>query len=228
MPKRGSALYYSSGKRARFATARKRRSTYIRRPAIARAPATTRTRAPRAELKDHEGILAVASPIASGGTVSNSATLVPQGDDAHSRDGRVIYAKTINWRAIFESGLNTTGNTCGVVRFILFRWDDDTQPNVGDVITSPSVTAVYNLNNVFKLKVLQDRLIPINSYMFDSGGDAAPATTTASGSVPLGYQMGYDDTNGTQEKGGVYILYITNAGNWIQISCRTQLLYYDV
>jgi len=211
-------------KRARYTP------THRGRPAITRAPPTTRIRAARAELKDHEGILAVAAPIASGGTVTPNATLVPQGDDAHSRDGRVIYAKTINWRAYFESALNTTGNTCGAVRLIIFRWDDDTQPTVGDVVTSASLTAVYNLNNVFKFKVLEDRMISLNSNYADTGGDAVPSCTTASGSISLGYQMGYDDSNGTQEKGGVYMMYMCNAGasNWMQTSIRTQLLYYDM
>lgn len=201
-----------------------------RRPAITRAPATTRVRAQRAELKDHEAIVAVATPIASGGTVSACASLVPLGDDAHSRDGRVIHAKELKWRAYFESALNTTGNTCGAIRFIIFRWDDDTQPGVGDVITSSGLLGVYNLANVFKLKVLEDRMVPINSYFVDTGGDAVPACAALQGSIPLNYQMGFDDSNGTQEKGGLYFMWSTNSGasNWFQLSVRSQLMYYDV
>jgi len=223
MPKRGANVFYSGAKRTRYVAAPRTRA----RPAITRAPPTTRVRTPRAELKDHEGILAVASPISVGGTVSPSATQVPLGDDAHSRDGRIIFAKTLNWRLVLQSGVNTTGDTCGVVRLIIFRWDDDTQPVMADVITAASTVAVYNLNNVFKMKVLEDRMITLNTN-YELGGDPAPTMAAHTGSIPLGFQMGFDDGNGTQEKGSIHVAYLTNAGNWFDLTMRTQLLYYDV
>lgn len=223
MPKRGANVFYSSAKRTRYVAAKRTRP----RPAITRAPATSRVRTPRAELKDHEGVLAVASPINLTGVISPTATAVPLGDNAHSRDGRVIFAKTLNWRLYLESAVNTTGDNCGAVRVIIFRWDDDSVPVPADIITSASVTAVYNLNNVFKMKVLEDRLIAINSF-YEIGGDAVPSCAAHTGSIPLGFQMGYDDSNGTQEKGAIYVLYNANVNNWFNLSMRSQLLYYDV
>lgn len=225
MPKRSDNGYSSGTKRTRYAAATRARAP----PPITRAPTTTRPRTPRAELKDYSAFLFNATPINTTGQVSPIATYVPTGDDAQSRDGRIILAKTFNLRMHFRGAINTTGETTSTMRCVVVRWDDDIPPQWSDMFNASSVTATYNLDNVYKMKVLEDRLFCLNSNFADSSGDAAPVQYPLAMSIPLNYQMQFNDSTNRQEKGSIYVAVIADTANWTEVrGGRSQLLFYDV
>lgn len=91
---------------------------------------------------------------------------VPQGTTSGQRVGRMITLRNMNasWRIASSPG----GSVEGIMRMILFRWDDDTPPTLDDVIT-PATGAYAALVNPLdrpinelgrgKFSVLQDRVV---------------------------------------------------------------------
>jgi len=115
------------------------------------------------------------------------------------------------------------------MRCVVVRWDDDIPPTWNDMFNASSVTATYNLDNVYKMKILEDRLFVLNANTTDTSGDAASVQYPLSMSIPLNYQMQFNDQTNRQEKGSIYIAVIADTSNWTEVrGGRSQLLYYDM
>lgn len=99
-----------------------------------------------------------------------SLTAPPQGDSAGSRSGDSIIPKSIK---IMYQVRGNTNDTYNNVRLVIFRYDDDTFPTIGNLFDTSigysSVTHPYKTTDV-KFKVVYDRIHTVRLTQSDVAG----------------------------------------------------------
>ncbi len=126
------------------------------------------------ELKFHDVDLDDAL-IASGGTVTASVCLIPQGVTEVQRIGRKAVVKNINWRyqlSIAEQDAQSTPVSADSVRLILYV---DSQCNgataaITDILESADYQSFNNLVNRGRFRILMDRTHQMNPLTLASDG----------------------------------------------------------
>ncbi len=126
------------------------------------------------ELKFHDVDLDDAL-IDSGGTITPSIALIPQGVTEITRVGRRCTIRSINWRfhLIGATDANTAGPPPEVVRILMYI---DKQANgataaVTDILESADFQSFNNLANKSRFRTLMDRTYAMN-YLASTGADA--------------------------------------------------------
>lgn len=222
--KRGA---FTNGSSKRF-----RNST--RAPARASVTSVPRTYTPRTsalEVKDHIADPWNNSTMQVNGMVANLSR-IQIGSSGHQRNGRVVKGKSLTWRMFFIFGGNALGGaSTASVRVLFFRWDDDREPNEDDVLSNQNsyIVAPYNLDNAFKLRVLYDKIYPLNTRQAQQGtGNYAPSELTLQGALTCNWQMAYEKNNEAQDKGALYCMVFCSQSNYASITMASQLMFTDI
>jgi len=164
--------------------------------------------------------------------VTASLTGVRRGYGSRDRIGKVILGKSITFRLRARFGKNMVGGTSAAsCRFILFRWNEDEEPQPDDILLDPSrVESPYQTNSAGKCTVLYDRLFPLNTLQAtqDISGHYAAAETTLSGTVRTPWRCIYDDTNDQQDVGDIRALIVCSENNFAAFWFGSQFFFTDV
>lgn len=127
-----------------------------------------------AELKFHDVDLDDAV-VATGGTVTPTINIIPNGTTEIQRIGRKVHIKKIGWKytvSLPESDAQATPAPCDAVRVILYQ---DKQCNgataaVTDILESADYQSFNNLVNKGRFRVLMDRKHTLNYSGMASDG----------------------------------------------------------
>lgn len=95
-------------------------------------------------------------------TIRTDLTTVAQGTDDHQRSGREISGRRLILNLMFKR----TGANDAFVRVIIFVWNDDTTPDVTDVLTASEVQSTLSYDEKPKRgRIILDRLFAMtDSY----------------------------------------------------------------
>ncbi len=138
------------------------------------APISQRAGVPTGELKFHDVDLDDAL-IASGGTVTPTINIIPQGVTEVQRIGRRCTIKRIGWRytlSIAEQDAQSTPVSADSIRMILFvdKQANGATATITDVLESANFQAFNNLANKGRFRVLMDRTHTIQPVTLASDG----------------------------------------------------------
>ncbi len=141
--------------------------------------------------------------VATGGTVTASVNLIPQGVTEKTRIGRKCNITRINWRwniTLPETDAVATASPGDVIRMIMYL---DKQANgataaVTDILESASYLSYNNLVNKGRFQTLMDRKVTINylSLASDGAGVVSSASVTKTGrfhkkcNIPIEFNAG--------------------------------------
>jgi len=120
--------------------------------------------------------------IASGGNITPSLNLIPQGITESTRGGRKCTIRSINWRWTHSlpETVDTSSNGSGdSVRIILYV---DKQCNGAaavalDILETNNINSFRNLSNKNRFRILFDRTQAINIIAFSQNGTSKYSTT---------------------------------------------------
>ncbi len=172
----------------------------------------------RAELKFHD-LDIVDTAIATGGTITPSWNLIPQGTTEIQRLGRKCTIKHIAWRFSMTKTQEVTSSADSIVRMIVYL---DKQANgaaatVTDILENGDFQSFYNLANSSRFRILIDRTYDMNSFAGGAGTALQSYTRSTSGmmSKRVNIPLEFSSTTGAITEirsNNVGLLLISNRG----------------
>lgn len=136
---------------------------------------------------------------------------ISEGDDNSQRNGTSIRLYKLTGNVLING--NTAGSNDQKIRFIIFRWDDDTTPTVSSVLTGIAGNSLdfmrsYNSDEL-KMKVIHDQIVNVSPNA---------GNPNVSHIYRISYKLdhhikysGSDNTDGTY--GRLYIMALSNTAN---------------
>jgi hypothetical protein len=148
-----------------------------------------------------------------------NTTAVVQGDDLADRTGRKIFIESLRFRV--NQLATATNNT----RFMLVRdrFNLGTIPGVTDILTSASVGAAYQSDNVIVQKRFQILMDVTKSYSLN-GTLAGIADRYIKVQLPAFFSGAASTDEGS---GLILLLVITDVATSSAIDCKVQTVYID-
>ncbi len=110
--------------------------------------------------------------IATGGTVTPSINLIPQGVTEITRVGRKCTIRSIGWRFDLALATQTSGgNASDIARVLIYvdKQANGATANVTDILESADYQSFNNLSNKKRFRTLMDRVYDVNALA--GGGD---------------------------------------------------------
>lgn len=146
-----------------------------------------------------------------------------QGTTANQRVGNSIRARKLTSR--WQVGGNQNAN----VRMIIFQWNADSTPVIGDVLDSPS-TDLYDVFLGYNKSSVDCKILCDKQFMVYSDLANPNAIRSFQCNVNLGHTVKYDGTTSQPIYGGIWTMFISDraaAGTPPSVSGQTNFYYVD-
>jgi prephenate dehydratase len=168
---------------------------------------------------EHKVVTSTTSTVPTTAGYVVNTTAVVQGDDLADRTGRKIFIESLRFRV--NQLATATNNT----RFMLVRdrFNLGTIPGVTDILTSASVGAAYQSDNVIVQKRFQILMDVTKSYSLN-GTLAGIADRYIKVQLPAFFSGAASTDEGS---GLILLLVITDVATSSAIDCKVQTVYID-
>lgn len=145
-------------------------------------------------------------------------TAVAQGDTSISRDGNSILLKRLTIRIKCEMNASASFTE---VRYIIFRWKNNDDPVVGDILANPtSTTSFLDIDQSRHYDILDSQIINLN--------DQKPSVLIQK-NFNLNSHIKYDGSSANSiTYGGIWILMLSNeATNYPTVEYESRIRFID-
>lgn len=141
-------------------------------------------------------------------------TAITQGDGDSNRDGDQVHLSKIEMR-----GMVTVADTTNKLRLVVFRWNGDKTPEIGDIIRNYSAGGAdldfirpYNHDHRGNFKILYDKWWHLNSNSAELVLNDIPFRFIRYGDRLGAKKIYYENATDTPLKGGVWALAFSDSG----------------
>lgn len=92
------------------------------------------------------------------GYIADICINVPLGDDYNQREGRTIKLLDAQWGLQWQVPVASAPSAEFALRAIVFVWNQELFPSVGDILQTGNIISEYNIQQVPKYRILSDRV----------------------------------------------------------------------
>jgi len=162
-------------------------------------------RVPRAEVKYNH--VHVFDNTLADEAVSVNLSFTNLGVQPHQRVGRLVQGVSLAYNMQLFTTNGTNPDVLNNVRVVFVRWQDDTVPQVIDVIHDASVSGPYNYAHQAKWKILSDKTYDLNQQSIAPGNPPTRyprQVKSVQTIIQTKWRCEYDLQEDDQDRGAIY------------------------